>query len=293
MVRSTIENMRMLCYNSDFGRSLFDALSPVDLKSFMLAFMIELTDVQMSKYMLVWRQLFTDRSFLRYMESRKFKVMIAGANMLSVSKALMTKGTYVRPAFPLHMSMFLLRTVDMPTLVNMDSTILPSMTAKEQNHEVYKELMFNDQFKSSMRYGVEFRFMHNRPANHDFALPRLYNPTTLVSVTSMVTTTNWLSDRYMRDGELATRRMVSVDPIRLGEGEMLLSRSMFMSGNWALRQVDCIDASNSEHVSMSTWANSDESAPTIRVMDRRAYPNEDMYEHTDWLMGRCTHRPRG
>ena len=60
-IRSRLEVIRTLCYNSEFGPTLYDMLTPVEIASFVCATFISLTTVQVHKYMQIWRLFFTSR----------------------------------------------------------------------------------------------------------------------------------------------------------------------------------------------------------------------------------------
>jgi hypothetical protein len=158
LARSKIECMRMLCCNSQFGPTLFDMITPVDLRSFQYAFGIKLTETQVDKYMVVWRQLFVTRSPFDYLESRKFWVSLTGPYLDELEKLI--RNPYVRrsPNKPMTANLFLCKSLPQapwwPTS--------PDMT--ERNHEqvieILTEIRYNQVLKDSIRYGVRLDFAH-------------------------------------------------------------------------------------------------------------------------------------
>lgn len=78
------QSMRMLCATPEFGDQMFDFLTPVDLSALLYAFDISITKKQSQKYMQLWRQIFTDRSWLLGILSHGFEVSLVGNDLITM-----------------------------------------------------------------------------------------------------------------------------------------------------------------------------------------------------------------
>jgi hypothetical protein len=81
MTRITIEVMHMLMYKSEFGSTLLDLLKPSDIHSFMLAFGVSLSEIDMKKYMCIWRELFVNMRWISLLKSRGMKPLLVSRDL--------------------------------------------------------------------------------------------------------------------------------------------------------------------------------------------------------------------
>lgn len=77
-------NLQMLIGTHDFGSQLFDLLTPMDLSAFLDALQIKITDAQSKRYMSLWRQFFTDRSWMSSMASRGLELYLVGNDLATL-----------------------------------------------------------------------------------------------------------------------------------------------------------------------------------------------------------------
>jgi hypothetical protein len=82
MTYPKVLSMQRLCKYSEFGPTLFDMLTPMDLRAFQYAFGITLTRRQTEKYMQLWRQFFSNKDWIYYMLELGLKATLVGADLI-------------------------------------------------------------------------------------------------------------------------------------------------------------------------------------------------------------------
>lgn len=77
-------SMRMMCQTRDFGDQLFDMLTPLDLSCFLVAFRLKLSKIQSARYMPLWRQFFTSKSWMPSITSQGFELYLVGNDLATL-----------------------------------------------------------------------------------------------------------------------------------------------------------------------------------------------------------------
>lgn len=144
--------MRMLCATPEFGDQLFNLLTPVDLSASLHAFNISITKKQSQRYMQFWRQLFTDKSWLLWIQSHGFEVSVVGNDLITMMNwvrdpSLMNSGRR-KLYLDLHLvSCVASRKYTLPSLETFDSVV-----GEKIKH--FREFAKNDNFSMILRPGI-------------------------------------------------------------------------------------------------------------------------------------------
>lgn len=81
---SIFTTLHMLTETHDFGCQLFDLLTPMGLSAFLDALEIKITAAQSKRYMSLWRQFFTERSWISSMASRGLELYLVGNDLATL-----------------------------------------------------------------------------------------------------------------------------------------------------------------------------------------------------------------
>jgi hypothetical protein len=277
MSKDIIANMRMLCYRSEFGPTLFDMLTPLDLRSFQYAFGITLTERQMDMYMPLWRQFFVSRDFISYMRGRGYKSLIAGRHIGELVDMIMHPYKRMGTLDRMDLYLFFCGSLDMPGVVNF-STVMRThldMTC----HEVASRMYHMSMIKDSVRYGNLFMFDYGRKDGDVFTYSRQGSYPTRINIA--VVARSGPVDMSMLDATYmgGTVRMVTSQ-------RMVMDRDMVVASKLCEGVCDndyaltCMDMDRCTDLEVYRIMRTRVGAPAIALINRDWVSRLDVFEYT-------------
>lgn len=277
MVYSTVETMRIVCTNSQFGPTLYDMLTPVDLRSLQFAFGIHLTHKQTSTYMRFWRQAFVSMKWFEPMRDEGFKLMLTGRCLRTFVELVKDPYNHVRKSSPMRMDLILCVGAQMCAATDDDSVFQGAM--RVHNYMTVRKLQNNDVLVSALRDGVKFEFAYDPTAGNKFMIETPGEVVTEVMMTNMVMPSRVIPNRYAYMDSLEGKYMVSHQDSRswwyYSDGPVVQpTTNKWISPN------TCLDLHDDAHMRVDSFMEADRSHPTLEVFKEGNNSSMRMYKYS-------------